>query len=101
MRIVKALCFFCVVGFLSAAAYSQSPPERTRLYTVPDPGNPGGLKGHITKPSMALEQILAIPASSPESVYQGEISGPKRDSFQFKGLPAGKCDLIAIYDNAF
>ena len=101
MKIVKALLLLLVGGMFDTAAFAQNPPERTRLYTAPDPANPGGLKGRIAKPETPLEQILATPASNPELVYLGEISGPKKDSFLFKGLPVGKYDLIAIYDSAF
>lgn len=100
MKIVRALWSLLVFGMLGAAACAQS-PERTRLYTPPDPASPGGLKGRIIKPAAPIEQILATPTANPESVYLGEITGPKRDGFQFKGLPVGKYDLVAIYDNAF
>ena len=101
MPIVKTFLLLLGFGMLGATAFAQNPPERTRLYTVPDPANPGGLKGRIIKPDAPLEQILATPAADPEKVYQGEISGPKKDSFSFKGLPVGKYDLVAIYDTAF
>lgn len=74
--------------------------ERTRLYTKPDPASPGGLKGRIANPELPIEQILAMPDSNPEELYQGEITGPKRDTFQFSGLPMGKYDLLVIYDSA-
>ena len=79
---------------------SANGPERTRLYTKPDPANTGGLKGRITKPELPIEQILAMPSDSPEELYSGEITGPKSDSFQFTGLPIGKYDLLVIYDSA-
>jgi len=76
-------------------------PERTRLYTKPDPASTGGLKGRIAKSDLPIEQILAIPSENPEEVYLGEITGPKSDAFQFTGLPIGKYDLLVIYDSAF
>src|ERR1700677_4143788 len=85
----------------TAVALAQNPPERTRLYTKPDPANTGGLKGHIAKPEIPIEQILALPTDSIEDVYQGEITGPTRNAFTFKGLPVGKYDLVVIYPAAF
>lgn len=102
MKIVKALLFLFVSGMFGAAAFAQNPPlERTRLYTAPDPGSPGGIKGRITKPDVPIEQVLATLTADPEKVYLGEISGAKKDSFSFKGLPVGKYDLVVSYDNAF
>lgn len=96
-----------VAGTLAAllicggAAFGQNPPERTRLYTKPDPASTGGIKGRITQPELPIEQILATPAEDPEQVYDGDISGAKHDAFEFKNLPVGKYDLIVIYDLAF
>ena len=56
-------------------------PERTRLYTKPDPANPGGLKGRIAKPELPIEQILALPAGQSRGGLRGEVTGPKRDTF--------------------
>src|SRR4051812_35703053 len=100
MKIVRLLFGLLALNLLAPVALAQA-PERTRLYTAPDPAAPGGLKGRIARPEGPLLQILALPTATPENVYQGEISGPKRDSFQFKGLPVGKYDLVAIYDDAF
>ena len=83
------------------AASAQNPPERTRLYSKPDPANTGGLTGRIANPSQPMEEILALPAENPEKVYEGEITDTKRTAFQFKGLPVGKYDLIVIYPAAF
>lgn len=85
----------------AGTASAQNPPERTRLYTKPDPANTGGLKGRITNPALPIEQILALPAESPEEVYLGEITDSQRTHFEFKGLPVGKYDLIVIYPAAF
>jgi hypothetical protein len=94
-RLLLALLVF------AATAIAQNSPERTRLYTKPDPANAGGIKGRIAKPELPIEEILAIQTDNPEEVYEGEISGPKRDTFQFKGLPVGKYDLVVIYPAAF
>jgi hypothetical protein len=83
------------------SAFAQAPLERTRLYTDPDSGSPGGLKGRISKPEQSIEQILAIPTDAPEQVYAGQISGSRRESFQFTGLPMGKYDLVVIYAGSF
>src|SRR4051812_37296932 len=93
--------FLVLTVFLAGAALAQNPPERTRLYTKPDPANSGGLKGQIPKMPLPIEEILALPAENPEEVYEGEVTGPKRDAFQFKGLPVGKYDLVVIYPDAF
>ncbi len=87
----------CAIASVTAA----EPMERTRLYTAPDAASTGGLKGRIIKPAAPIEQILATPASDPEKVYQGEISGAKRDAFEFKGLPMDKYDLVVIFENDF
>lgn len=97
MRFIPAL-----LALFTAVAIAQEPPERTRLYTQPDAASPGGLKGRVAKPELPIEQILALPTGPAiEEVYQGEISGPKRDTFTFKGLPVGKYDLVVIYPDAF
>ncbi|MEO6738988.1 MAG: carboxypeptidase-like regulatory domain-containing protein [Chthoniobacteraceae bacterium] len=94
------LPLFALVA-LCASAPAANPPERTRLYTAPDPASPGGLKGRITNPAAPIEQILAIPAANIETVWQGEITGAKKDTFQFKGLPVGKYDLVVVFEKAF
>ncbi|MEI6072309.1 MAG: hypothetical protein WCS31_10990 [Verrucomicrobiae bacterium] len=86
---------------LAGSAFSADSLERVRLYTMPDPANPGGLKGRIVNPSLPIEQILAMPDVNPEELYAGEITGTKRDTFQFTGLPAGKYDLVVICDSSF
>ena len=96
LRLAFILCLLIAVTGLGADA-----PERSRLYTQPDPANPGGIKGHIVNPQLPIEQILAVPDVDPEQVYSGEITGPNRDAFLFKGLPIGKYDLVVIYDAAF
>jgi len=85
----------------AGTAFAQNPPERTRLYTKPNPANTGGLKGRIANPALPIEEILALPAENPEEVYEGEITDLQRTAFQFKGLPVGKYDLVVIYPTAF
>jgi hypothetical protein len=92
---------FLLAILFAGTAFAQTPPERTRLYTKPDPANAGGLKGRIAKPEIPVEEILALPTDSPEEVYEGVISGAKRDTFEFKGLPVGKYCLVVIYPAAF
>lgn len=98
MRLPKILPALLASAMIGAAA---EPLERTRLYTTPDAASPGGLKGRVAKPALPIEQILATPAADPEKVYQGDVSGAKRDAFQFKGLPVGKYDLVVIFENEF
>src|SRR5258708_7039252 len=100
MKNARALCVLFALASLTLTASGQG-MARTRLYTSPDPDSTGGVAGHVTQPETPIEQVLAIPTATPENVYQGEITGPKRDRFQFKGLPAGKYDLIATYERAF
>lgn len=98
---IPFLCAFLVCLSALAQDVAQQGSERSQLYTSPAPESPGGLKGHIVQPSDPIEEILAIPVSIPENVYRGTISGPRHDSFQFKGLPSGKYDLVVIYKHAF
>ena len=87
--------------FFARPSFAQNPPERTRLYTTPNPTDTGGLQGHIKNPALPIEQILATPAINPEEVYLGEVTGEKKDSFTFKNLPIGKYDLFVVYSTAF
>jgi len=96
-----ALRLLLLIALFAGSAFAQNSPERTRLYTKPDPANAGGLKGRIAKPELPIEAILATPAENPEEVYEGEITDPKRAAFEFKNLPVGKYDLIVIYPAAF
>jgi hypothetical protein len=98
---MTALRLFLFAVVFTGTALAQNPPERTRLYTKTDPANPGGLKGRITKPEIPIEEILALPTDNIEEVYEGQVSGTKRDSFEFKNLPVGKFDLVVIYPAAF
>jgi hypothetical protein len=101
---LSAIVRFVLASLLfagAAVAEEKEPPQRTRLYTTPDPANTGGLQGHIAKPALPIEQILATPATNPEEVYLGEITGANKDAFLFKNLPIGKYDLIVVYPTAF
>lgn len=100
-RVRRWLLQIALLTFAFAATNAAEPLERTRLYTAPDAASTGGLKGRIAKPALPIEQILATPAADPEKVYQGEVSGTKRDEFAFKGLPVGKYDLVVIFANEF
>jgi len=91
------LFLFSFVGI----AFAQNPPERTRLYKKPDAANTGGLKGKIAFPSLPIEEILAVSAEDVEQVYEGEVGGAQRDTFQFTGLPVGKYDLVVIFASEF
>ena len=101
MSFPQALRSLLILAALAGTVFAEDPPERTRLYTAPDPANAGGLKGRIGAPELPIEQILALPAATPEEVYLGEVTGPKRDAFEFKGLPVGKYDLLVVYPAAF
>jgi hypothetical protein len=98
---MMALRILFLAAVFAGTTLAQNPPERTRLYTKTDPANAGGLKGHIAKPEIPVEEILALPTDNLEEVYEGQVTGPKRDTFEFKNLPVGKFDLIVIYPAAF
>lgn len=95
------LRFLLAFALCAGAALAADPPERTRLYTPPDPASPGGLQGRIAKPELPIEQVLALPSASPEEVYLGQVTGPKHDHFAFTGLPVGKYDLLVVFPGAF
>jgi hypothetical protein len=76
-------------------------PENTFLYTKPDEAATGGITGRITSPSDPIELILATPAAEPEKVYKGELDPATPGAFSFKGLPAGRYDLIVFYKGSF
>ena len=76
-------------------------PENTYLYTKPDDTATGGITGRITSPSDPIELILATPAAEPEKVYKGELDPATPGAFTFKGLPAGRYDLVVYYKDAF
>lgn len=92
-----SLLMLCFAGM----AFGQNPPERTRLYKKGDPSNPGGLKGSIGSPALPIEEILAVSAEDVEQVYEGEIGGAQRNTFQFSGLPVGKYDLVVVFATEF
>ena len=94
LRILLAVCF------LIGTAFAQNNPERI-LYKKPDPSNTGGLKGRIGSPVLPIEEILAVSADDVEQVYEGEVSGPQRNQFQFNSLPVGKYDLVVIFASEF
>ena len=86
-------------SFVAGSVSLAGPPARYKLYTQPDPANPGGITGTISKPSQKIESILAIPADAPEMVYEGTVEGS--DKFRFTGLPMRNYDLIVIYEKDF
>ena len=81
--------------------HADNAPENTFLYTKPDPAATGGITGQITNPSQPIKLILATPAAEPEKVYKGDIDPGNPAAFSFKGLPAGRYDLIVVYKDAF
>jgi len=75
--------------------------ERDRLYSKPEAGSNGGMRGEIINPRAPIEQILAIPPDEPRLVYKGEVTEPNRRGFLLRGLPMRKYDLVVIYRNRF
>jgi hypothetical protein len=67
-----------------------------RLYVQPQADCPGGIRGRLTQPAPAIEQVLAIPPDEPGLVYAGTIEGAARTAFTFRGLPMRKYDLLLI-----
>ena len=74
---------------------------RDRLYSSTDPSASGGIRGTVILPRLPMEQVLAIPPDEPALVYKGRVTGDKRRSFAFSGLPMRKYDLIVIYADRF
>jgi hypothetical protein len=109
MHIPRLAVLLVILGGVSSIGLGQgdrhspgSPQgERYRLYSEPDAASGGGIHGVVTHPGKPIEQILAIPPDEPRLVYQGSISGAKKNEFSFHGLPMRKYDLIVIYDNEF
>jgi len=75
--------------------------ERYRLYTKPDSSAGGGIRGSVSRPSIPIAQILAIPPDEPRLVYKGTVSGSQNRHFEFTGLPMRRYDLVVIYDTQF
>ncbi len=86
---------------IGSNAFGEPSLERSKLYTKPDPASAGGIKGRVTSPSSAIEQVLAIPFDAPEQVFEGRIEGDDKRSFRFTGLPMRKYDLVAVFENSF
>lgn len=97
MKFFTPLILCCFLGTASA----QNPPERTRLYTKTDPANTGGLKGSVGSPALPIEEILAVSADDVEQVYEGGVSGARRNEFLFKALPVGRYDLVVVFETEF
>jgi len=85
---------------MAVSTFATEEIEHKRLYTPPEPSSPGGIEGRLASPDGPIRQILAIPASNPEKVYRGEVSGSERRLFRFTGLPMDRYDLVVILDNA-
>jgi hypothetical protein len=72
--------------------------QSTRLYTEPDAGAGGGLRGKVHWPQSEIRWALAINANDITKVYKGTASGPE---FSFTGLPIGKYDIVLGYAGEF
>lgn len=80
--------FACL--FAAAGAFAQA----GRIYTKPDPANPGGLAGRV---SMPLTHAVAIEHDRTR-VYLADLSAGGRE-FRFSHLPIGKYDLVLFSKN--
>ncbi|MCX6998256.1 MAG: hypothetical protein NTV49_14525, partial [Kiritimatiellaeota bacterium] len=95
--IVRLLC--CgMLGWSLPTAFSQ---ERHRLYTVTNPADTGGIKGHMSSPYKPIQQILAMPPNEPRFVYEGKVLGAARQDFLFESLPMALYDLLVVYEDDF
>ena len=83
--------------FLGIVSQATEEIEHSRLYTTPDPQAQGGIVGSIASPAGRIRQILAIPRSSQNHAYRGELDRSRR-SFEFKGLPMDIYDLVVFFD---
>lgn len=101
MKFRVLICLFALRCVFSGDLPAQNAPERTRLYKKLDPANTGGLRGTVAAPVLPMEQVLAVSAEDVEQVYEGEIGGGQRNTFEFKGLPIGKYDLVVIFATEF
>ncbi|MDA0323245.1 MAG: hypothetical protein O2923_11100 [Verrucomicrobia bacterium] len=71
----------------------------SRLYTTPNPGDQGGIRGSITSPEQAIAHVVAISPDEPKTkCYAGRISGK---TFHFENMAPGKYDLIVFYRDRF
>jgi hypothetical protein len=75
---------------LAGAALAQA----GRIYTKPDPANPGALTGRVSK---ELTHAVAIEYDRTR-VYLAELTGGGRQ-FRFANLPIGKYDLVLFSKN--
>jgi hypothetical protein len=85
---------------LTHAAMGQVSQSRY-LYTAPDPGAAGGLRGEIVRPADPVVAVLATPADDPAKVYKASLSGIRSNVFAFVGLPVARYDLMVVCIEAF
>jgi hypothetical protein len=88
------------LGALCGAAPGQV-STGAHLYTPPDPSATGGIRGAVTASDKPLVSAYAMPPDLPGSVYKGTVSGTGKREFSFKGLPAGKYDLLLVFEDVF
>jgi hypothetical protein len=88
-----------LLGGMCAALGQVSTGEH--LYTPADPSAGGGIKGKISVPDKPLAEVFALPPDEPRFVYKGTVTGSGKREFSFKGLPAGKYDLLLVFEDVF
>jgi len=74
--------------------------QSSKLYTAPDAGDPGGLRGRVAKHKEKLIGAFAIPAGELVRVYKATLS-PDGHAFEFNNLPTAKFDLLLLFPGAF
>lgn len=78
------------LGFLASLAFASTAlAQAGRIYTQPEPANPGGIAGRV--PS-ELTHAVAIEHDRTR-VYLAQLSGGGTE-FRFEHLPIGKYDLV-------
>ena len=107
---------------------NMSPYSKTQvsinLYTKPDPGASGGIKGVVTENPSEVLGVLAMPQKFPNIASLADVEGGNAaknarnvnknmtnqvylaslnsdNAFAFDGLPPGKYDLLVLCDNCF
>ena len=74
--------------------------QSSRLYTPAEAAAGGGLKGQIVRADRQVRAVFAMAVDDYRLVYKGELAGDGQ-GFSFHGLPVGRYDLVALFDDAF
>ncbi len=100
-RFLMHMCVVMALGsvFSGEAGNYSGIKTSSRLYTTPNPGNQGGIRGSITNPGQPIGHVIAISPDEPKTkCYAGRVSG---NTFHFENMAPGKYDLIVFYRDRF